>query len=186
MPAAFAETADNSFSVTLHGRVQLRGGSIPKSKMDRFLIRLTPADKECPMPKGSSDYFDAEAVGYAREVDVVFPITFTKLGVYHYTITQIPKNINPNLTYDRRTYDVTVSVFNGENGIETAVAMRLNGSEAKTDLAFFVNKYSSKPGTLTPTGVSQNWPWLVAGCAALLIAAAFVFRSLRKKEGGAQ
>ena len=99
---------------------------------------------------------------------------------------QIPKNINPNLTYDRRTYDVTVSVFNGENGIETAVAMRLNGSEAKTDLALFVNKYSSKPGTLTPTGVSQNWPWLVAGCAALLIAAAFVFRSLRKKEGGAQ
>ena len=52
--------------------------------------------------------------------------------------------------------------------------------------AFFGNKYSSKPGTLTPTGVSQNWPWLVAGCAALLIAAAFVFRSLRKKEGGAQ
>ena len=117
---------------------------------------------------------------------MVFPITFTKLGVYHYTITQIPKNVNPNLTYDRRTYDVTVSVFNGENGIETAVAMRLNGSEAKTDLAFFVNQYSSKPGTLTPTGVSQNWPWLVAGCAALLIAAAFVFRSLRKKEGGAQ
>ena len=69
---------------------------------------------------------------------------------------------------------------------KTAVAMRLNGSEAKTDLALFVNKYSSKPGTLTPTGVSQNWPWLVAGCAALLIAAAFVFRSLRKKEGGAQ
>ena len=65
MPATFAETADNSFSVTLHGRVQLRGGSIPKSKMDRFLIRLTPADKECPMPKGSSDYFDAEARSWA-------------------------------------------------------------------------------------------------------------------------
>ena len=53
MPAAFAETADNSFSVTLHGRVQLRGGSIPKSKMDRFLIRLTLPTRNAPCPKAA-------------------------------------------------------------------------------------------------------------------------------------
>lgn len=81
---------------------------------------------------------------------------------------------------------MTVSVFNGENGVETAVAMRLNGEGDKTDLALFVNRYDTTPGTITPTGVSENWPWLVAGSLALLIAAGFVFRTLRKKKGGAQ
>lgn len=114
------------------------------------------------------------------------PINFTELGIYHYKITLHPKKINKRLAYDTRYYDVTVSVFNGENGVETAVAMRLNGEGDKTDLALFVNRYDNDPGTVTPTGVSENWPWLVAGSLALLIAAGFVFRTLRKKEGGAQ
>ena len=188
MPAALAEQSPSiKATVTLHGKIELRGGSIP-AVYDRFFLRLTPVDSDCPMPVGyAGKFYDVEAAGYAREVPVDFPaINFTELGIYHYTISQIPKNVNKRLAYDTRVYDVTISVFNGEKGIETAVAMRLQGSETKTDLALFVNKYDNKPGTITPTGVSENWPWLVAGSLALLIAAGFVFRSLRKKEGGAQ
>ena len=186
MPAALADSSVKA-TVTLHNEIQLRGGSIP-SVYDHFYLRLTPLDSNCPMPMGyAGKPYEVEVVGYARKIPVDFPpINFTELGIYHYKITLHPKKINKRLAYDTRYYDVTVSVFNGENGVESAVAMRLNGEGDKTDLALFVNRYDTTPGTITPTGVSENWPWLVAGSLALLIAAGFVFRTLRKKKGGAQ
>ena len=188
MPAALAGPSQSiKASITIHGQIKLRGGSIP-AVYDRFYLRLTPADSGCPMPPGyEGKPYDVEAAGYARTVPVDFPaLNFTELGVYHYTISQIPKKVNPRLAYDTLVYDLTISVFNGEKGIEVAVAMRRPGGETKFDEAVFVNTYDKKDGKITPTGVSENWPWLAGGSLSLAAAAGFVFRSLRKKKDGAQ
>lgn len=72
MPAALADSSVKA-SVTLHNEIQLRGGSIP-SKYDRFYLRLTPVDSNCPMPMGyAGKPYEVEVVGYARENPGGFP-----------------------------------------------------------------------------------------------------------------
>lgn len=119
-----------------------------------FTFVLTAKDGSCPMPAGST--------GLTKEMQIVGAqskefgeITFTKAGIYTYTISE--KNTNVlGYTYDTSVYSLifTVTEENGELKVDTKL---INGKGEAADSAVFTNTYK-KPGNKLPQTGQLWWP----------------------------
>ena len=131
-------------------------GELPE-EAESFILRLTPADTETPMPEGFEEDCDITVEGNAA---VTFPaISYTTTGVYSYTVQQIP-GANEKCTYDDTVYYVRVSVTNGENGgLEAVTAAHTDAQmESKKQTMEFVNTYEITPDPQTTVlTVKKEW-----------------------------
>ena len=131
--AAFAE--EFSCTVNLPVKVQIDGKN-PPSLDYKFKIE---AENNAPLPEVTEVTVNAADTG-----SVEFgPITYNRPGNYHYRITQITDN-RLNLTYDSRTYAVTVQILRSEDNTLHAEIVASTGSSdgSKASEIVFENKYS--------------------------------------------
>lgn len=188
MPAALAE--EGALTVRINAQVTLEGTQ-PDTPED-FVIRLKAEDANNPMPGGQAGgSYDLTITGAGVET---FPeMSFDTLGVYKYTVEEIPGGY-ADCEYDDRTYQLTVSVLNSEDGgYGIEVALRETGKTEKTNTALFHNVYATviptpapttQPGEITQTGVNDMWMYYAAGAGALLIASIMIARLMRREEDG--
>lgn len=131
--AAFAE--EFSCTVNLPVKVQIDGKN-PPSLDYKFKIE---AENNAPLPEVTEVTVNAADTG-----SVEFgPITYKRPGNYIYRITQITDN-RLNLTYDSRTYAVTVQILRSEDDTLHAEIVASTGSAdgSKASEIVFTNKYS--------------------------------------------
>lgn len=139
-------------------------------------IRLT-AEDGAPMPDTSD--ITLTAPGTAQFP----PIVYRTPGVYHYTIAQIPGSF-PGAAYDPASYTATVTVTDGEGGLQTTATLIKDGK--KHESAAFHNDYSLPTAPLADTLIQtgqMKWPvWALGGAGAALLA---VGAALRKRDKNA-
>ena len=164
-------------------------GTLP-DPAETMIVRITAGGSMYPMPDGQvGGSYDLEVAGGSA---ATFPdMTFTRLGIYTYTIEQLPGS-DPDCAYDKRVYRLTVSIINAKGGgFDMEVALREQGEDEKLGAVLFHNVYKTivptpaptkKPGDITATGVNDLWPYYFGGCALLLVIAGMSFRALRRKE----
>lgn len=131
--AAFAE--ELNCTVNLPVKVQIDGKNPPALDY-KFKIE---AENNAPLPEVTEVTVNAADTG-----SVEFgPITYNRPGNYRYRITQITDN-RLNLTYDSRTYAVTVQILRSEDNTLHAeiVASTGNSDGSKASEIVFTNKYS--------------------------------------------
>ncbi len=182
MPAALA--ADD-LAVNLKAQITLEGTQ--PTEAETFVIRMTADNSAFPMPGGQTGgTADLNITGAA--VGTFPTITYSNLGIYTYTIQQLP-GTNADCTYDDRTYQMKVVVTNAEQGegLDIAVTLHESGKTEKLDAVCFHNVYETivtPPGEITATGVNDMWFYYVGGSALLLIIAGIVICNLRPKKDG--
>ncbi len=124
-------------SVSISASIVL-GGAIPEAP-DSFEIRLAPADENAPVPGGGTDILTIRGAGQGA-----FPeITYTQPGIYRYTIYQLPGTAA--CAYDEERYYLTVTVINGEHGLECAAVLYQDNENSKLELPVFYNVYPAIP-----------------------------------------
>lgn len=180
-PAAFAASSvvQLPFKITIEGPAP--------NPAEVYTIRLTAADESFPMPNaGFGGSYDLKVSGPGNKVFP--PIEFKTVGIYVYTMQQIP-GTNPNCRYDTKGYTVTVYVTNAEGGgYDVTMAIHKDGMSSKSDEADFHDVYRppatpipwNKP--ITPTGVADHWVMYLTGSVLLLLVSAWIIRLLRRKE----
>lgn len=184
--AAFAE---DDLTVRLNVQVT-QEGTLPEPA-ETMTVRITAGDRKNPMPDGQAGgTFDLKVTGGSS---AAFPdMTFTRLGIYNYTIEQLP-GTDPDCAYDTRVYQLTVSIINAQKGggFDMEVALREQGEDEKLGAVLFHNVYKTivptpaptkKPGDITATGVNDLWPYYFGGCALLLVIAGLTLHALRRRE----
>lgn len=131
--AAFAE--EFSCTVNLPVKVQIDGKN-PPSLDYKFKIE---AENNAPFPEVTEVTVNAAETGTVE----FGPITYKRPGNYIYRITQITDN-RLNLTYDSRTYAVTVQILRSEDNTLHAEIVASTGSAdgSKASEIVFANKYS--------------------------------------------
>lgn len=183
-------------------------GTLPEAAED-FSVVLKADDASNPMPQGSAD--GACTLVISGENTESFPvIRFSKVGIYHYTISQ-QSGSNADCTYDNSVYRLTVTVTNDEAGGLGAISVLYRNEESeKLDCAVFANVYVTEPETETEsetepetetekqtakqtetdkssapkTGDSSNLAlWIALMIAAAIIVSA-VFFARKKQQAG--
>lgn len=196
-PSGLAE--EEGLSLRLDAEILLTG-TVPAAA-ETYTVRMTADNGRNPMPGGQAGgSYDLHITGAGIES---FPaMTFDALGIYTYTIEQLPGS-NALCHYDARVYQLTVSVVNAESsGLAMEVALRAEGLETKMERVVFENAYQAAPaptpapttrpaapaedptppsGGITPTGVEDMWMLYLGGSLLLLVAAGFVIRALRRE-----
>lgn len=159
-------------AAALQAEVTLEG-TLPDDA-DDFVIRLTPADEACPMPAGGNEItITGEGKGAFGQ------IVYDKVGIYKYTIQQVPGDYEGMESFDNAVYNVTVYCTNvnpddPDGRLELTVTMYRNNDTEKCDVAVFHNVYKTvvpptEPGTVTPTGVQDHWMYYLGFCAVMLV-----------------
>lgn len=165
-------------------------GTLP-DPAETFTIQLMPDAAGNPMPEGVAE------VRITGEGSATLPeIAFDRVGVYSYTIRQLPGAV-VDCVYDSRVYHLTVYVTNAEDGdgLESAAVLYTENEADKKAVAVFENVYpevgpskcptptpSAEDGTVTPTGVVDSWQFCLAGAVALLVVSGVLVFMLRRKE----
>ena len=160
-------------------------GSLP-SPRETFTVVMEALDDKNPMPGGQvGGTYEIEIKGEKKKGNSGwFPtITFDQVGKYKYRIWQEPGN-HPRGTYDDTVYTMTVTVTNTADykGLEAVVSFRDDEGGPKPDNNLFHNSYKSPDGTVTPTGVADDWPYYLAASAALMVISVFLMTKLRRRE----
>lgn len=131
MTAAAASPSSVFLSITVSVKLT---GRVPSSP-DSFQIRLVPGDETTPMPEGNQDVLTIRGAKQGT-----FPaIQYTNPGVYQYSLVQIPGNAP--CQYDKVEYALTVTVVNGEHGLESAAVLYQDDKSSKLDMPVFQNHY---------------------------------------------
>lgn len=104
--------------------------------------------------------------------NVFFDVKYSKAGEYNYTISEVEpegavKHVKDHITYDTAVQNVTVSVINGTNQLDTEVTYD-NGSKTPPT---FTNKYST---TLPEAGGAGLTMTYLAGASMLCFAATWM------------
>lgn len=104
---------------------------------------------------------------------VSFSVDYNKAGEYHYTISEVvpddaKNNVKDHITYDTAKHEVTVTVTNGTNQLDTAVTY--DGTDPSTPPTF-TNKYST---TLPEAGGAGLTMTYLAGASMLCFAATWM------------
>lgn len=138
-------------------------------------------EEGAPMPAGSQGQRFQWQVTGAQETTFP-PIACNGVGIYHYTITQVPGD-NAYCTYDETKYQVLVVITYQEQGegLDVAVAIAPEGSTGKTDAALFVNSYERPPVEIPQTGESGSLPLMLGLWVCSLLAVGLLWQQ-RKTE----
>lgn len=128
-------TADPT-EVTLSGEKLLTGKTLQEKD---FSFKLTPVTSGAPVPR------DMVVQNDASGKFTFAPITYTKAGVYKYTITEQGVD-DANYDYDESVYQVTVTVTDNSRGkLSAKVTLSKNGLDATAIV--FRNSYTPTPLT---------------------------------------
>ncbi len=146
LPAAVAATVQQDTSLVLSFEVNAVG-TVP-SPMPAFTFRLTGLDG-APMPE------DAEGDTYDLKVEKLgtasFPaIAFTGMGLYEYTLAQVPGNSADVEKYDDTVYRIKVYVLRDEetNSLYLVYSIRNETTGEKVDVPEFENRFRAKGYTV--------------------------------------
>lgn len=189
-PAMAEDAAEIAFpKAVLKAGVTLQG-TLP-DKEDKFVIRLTPENDNCPMPADGVNEITitGEGTGAFGEIE------FDKVGVYNYTIDQLDGDYKNMKSFDDSIYNVTVYCTNVDpenvdGRLEVTVTMYRNNEGEKCDVAMFCNVYktvvppapTTEPGKVTPTGVQDHWMYYLAVCAVMLVVSGVLLKVVCTKE----
>lgn len=170
----------------VHQEVEIRlSGSLPNPR-ETFTVVMKALDDRNPMPGGATGgTCELKIKGEKKTGNTgTFPtMTFDHIGVYKYEIWQKPGK-HPRGTYDDTVYTMTVQITNSNDlsQLLATVTFRDHEGGPKPDNDLFHNEYASPPGTVTPTGVADDWPYYLAGSAALMLMSLFLMTKLRRRE----
>ncbi len=108
---------------------------------DTVTIQLTAVTENAPLPEGGSEGVYEQQIKGAGSITLV--MTYTKIGVYSYTIKQLPGNDPYAVSYDDAEYQLTVFVTMGEDGTMQTTTVLEDKDGEKTDKAKFHNVYNN-------------------------------------------
>ena len=139
----FAVLAESTTSwPTAMIKVQVNATGTLPDPPETYQIQIAADDASYPMPEGAEDgKYILEVVG---PTDSSFPaISYEKLGIYTYKISQIAGSDPHAKSYDEQVYVLTVTVYRDEetNTFVLAEALRKEGDSEKLDVCVFENEY---------------------------------------------
>ena len=170
----------------VHQEVEITlSGSLPHPR-ETFTVIMEALDDKNPMPGGQvGGEYSIEILGEKRTGNLsTFPvITYTRPGIYKYEVWQ-EAGKHPRATYDDTVYTMTVTVLNKSDfsAFDVTVTFRDDEGGPKPDNDLFHNSYAAEPGTITPTGVEDDWPYYLAASAVLMAMSLFLMTKLRRRE----
>lgn len=125
--------AADTFKAEIPAEVKVEGPTVEADANDTFTVEISAVEpKDAPMPA------KAQLTFKAGDKAQNFEMEYTELGVYSYTIKQVPGD-KKYIEYDKTEYSLIVYVINGKEGIETQTVLKVG--EKKFDSASFTNKY---------------------------------------------
>lgn len=135
-------------------------GDAPAQAQD-FVVKISGADGETVLP----DQLQATIAG---EGSAQFAMSFTEVGLHHYTVRQVPGNAE-GWTYDEQVYNVDVyCMWNGQDSpdsLYTQVFVK-NAAGEKCEACMFENAYQA-PAQPQVASMAQTGD--MVGVAAMLI-----------------
>lgn len=138
-------------------------GDAPAQAQD-FAVQISGADGETVLP-------DQSQVAITGEGSAQFAMSFTEVGLHHYTVRQVPGNAE-GWTYDERVYNVEVyCMWSGQDGpdsLYTQVSVR-NAAGEKCEACTFENNYKAPTSLAQPQVASMAQTGDMVGVAAMLI-----------------
>lgn len=170
-------TVDQEVIITL-------SGTLPNVR-ETYTVVMEALDGNNPMPGGQiGGTYSIDIYGPVRENSGWFPtMTYTKPGRYMYEVWQVP-GTHKRCTYDDTVYTMTVTVLNKPDfsGFEVTVTFRDDEGGPKPDNDLFHNQYTVENGSVTPTGVADDWPYYFAASGVLMLLSLFLMTKLRRRE----
>lgn len=161
-PSAQAHAAEGAYapvSAQVPAQVIVKGDA-PAQAQD-FVVKISGADGETVL----SDQLQATIAG---EGSAQFAMSFTEVGLHHYTVRQVPGNAE-GWTYDEQVYNVDVyCMWNGQDSpdsLYTQVFVK-NAAGEKCEACMFENAYQA-PAQPQVASMAQTGD--VVGVAAVLI-----------------
>lgn len=152
-----------------------------------FNYSLQAEEDAQPMPQGA----EGQTYVFSMEgnQDQEIPLTFSKVGIYSYTLKQTTQDAGKDWRPDDMVYDIRVYVRNGENGALVPEVIIKNSAKDKPAKAAFTNEYLKKaPATPEPvakkqvkTGDTARMGIFLAAIAGSLLAGMEVVRRKRKQ-----
>ena len=135
-------------------------GDAPAQAQD-FVVKISGADGETVLP----DQLQATITG---EGSAQFAMSFTEVGLHHYTVRQVPGNAE-GWTYDEQVYNVDVyCMWNGQDSPDSLYTQVLvkNAAGEKCEACMFENAYQA-PAQPQVASMAQTGD--MVGVAAMLI-----------------
>lgn len=161
-PSAQAHAAEGAYapvSAQVPAQVIVKGDA-PAQAQD-FVVKISGADGETVL----SDQLQATIAG---EGSAQFAMSFTEVGLHHYTVRQVPGNAE-GWTYDEQVYNVDVyCMWNGQDSpdsLYTQVFVK-NAAGEKCEACMFENAYQA-PAQPQVASMAQTGD--MVGVAAMLI-----------------
>lgn len=161
-PSAQAHAAEGAYapvSAQVPAQVIVKGDA-PAQAQD-FVVKISGADGETVL----SDQLQATIAG---EGSAQFAMSFTEVGLHHYTVRQVPGNAE-GWTYDEQVYNVDVyCMWNGQDSpdsLYTQVFVK-NAAGEKCEACMFENAHQA-PAQPQVASMAQTGD--MVGVAAMLI-----------------
>lgn len=151
-------------------------GDAPAQAQD-FTVQISGADGETVLP-------DQPQATIAGEGSAQFAMSFTKVGLHHYTVRQVPGNAE-GWTYDEQIYNVDVyCMWNGQDSPDSLYTQVFakNAAGEKCEACTFENAYQApaqpQVASMAQTGDMVGVAAMLIGLVALAaaIAAAIAYR----------
>lgn len=135
---------------------------LPDKMNQTFRYELLREEQDAPMPDESDgDRYVFDMKG--NEKNEVGPITYTRAGIWHYTLKQSVQKEEKGYDYDKQTYEISVYVENLTDGGLGVQMIVVNKEGNKVDEIRFKNGYTGeKTGNVARTGdVSDIGLWII-------------------------
>ena len=130
-------------------------GSLPDTP-EAFQVEVKADQASNPMPQGAQDGVYTMTLRGAASAKL--ELRFDRLGVYRYTVRQLPGN-NGNCYLDDGVYHITAYVTAGEqnDSMYVSVVLTRDGAADKQDKILFTNRYAAAAKvTLSATNTLDN------------------------------
>ena len=162
LPAEEVLGAEQTASVMIPVVQQFEArNKLPDKRNQTFRYELIREEQDAPMP-GESDgdryVFDMKG----SEKKEIGPITYTRTGIWHYTLKQSVQKEEKDYDYDKQTYAISVYVENLADGGLGVQMIVTNKEGNKVDEIRFKNGYAgAKTRNVARTGdVSDIGLWM--------------------------
>lgn len=162
LPAEEVLGAEQTASVMIPVVQQFEArNKLPDKRNQTFRYELIREEQDAPMPDESDgDRYVFDMKG--SEKKEIGPITYTRTGIWHYTLKQSVQKEEKDYDYDKQTYAISVYVENLADGGLGLQMIVVNKEGNKVDEIRFKNGYAgAKTGNVARTGdVSDIGLWM--------------------------
>ena len=162
LPAEEVLGAEQTASVRIPVVQQFEArNKLPDKRNQTFRYELIREEQDAPMPDESDgDRYVFDMKG--SEKKEIGPITYTRTGIWHYTLKQSVQKEEKDYDYDKQTYAISVYVENLADGGLGVQMIVTNKEGNKVDEIRFKNGYAgAKTGNVVRTGdVSDIGLWI--------------------------